>query len=176
MEFLRKRRKLRSLDIAWYQLASRQNLKLDSRLIRDINRAAFPRSQKSSYARGWEKQGPLESEKGRGGVDVSGGSWKLVETGWKRDGEKWKFHSRQQRTIRWKSNSTRYRATSSSSISSRSSLSFSLPLLFISFFTRPTRNFFLEHGWKIIREFRGREFTRFPFFSFFFYANFGTFT
>lgn len=96
-----KRRKLRSADVARYQLAPRQNLKLDSRLIRDINRPAFPPLAKIELRVRIEERGPLESEKGRGwGGHFRGISWKLVGTGWRSGGKKWKFHSRQQRTIR----------------------------------------------------------------------------
>lgn len=67
MEFLWKRRKLRSRDINW------QNSKLDSRLIRPLAKIEL-RAEIG-------ERGPLESEKGWGGVDISGGSWKLVERG-----------------------------------------------------------------------------------------------
>lgn len=171
-----KRRKLRSADVARYQLAPRQNLKLDSRLIRDINRPAFPPLAKIELRVRIEERGPLESEKGRGwGGHFRGISWKLVGTGWRSGGKKWKFHSRQQRTIRWKSNSTRYRATSSSSMST-------LPLFFLLFrFSRdpssdPNEKFLprarLKNNSRIFRRTR-----IYPLrFLSLFYANFKTFT
>lgn len=92
------------------------NRNYDRSMSRDINWAKFEtglavnpryrrfhRSQKIEL-RGSEKE--VHSKVKRDGaevVDISdGGQGKLVETGWKRrrDGEKWKFHSRQQRTIR----------------------------------------------------------------------------